>query len=74
MKINRNDPCPCGSGKKYKKCCLEKHLSSVQPDGVVENFTEVRQLLEGKEFASLEEVNTFLATQMSKRNGRSGER
>jgi tetratricopeptide (TPR) repeat protein len=21
-KINRNDPCPCGSGKKYKKCCL----------------------------------------------------
>ncbi|MGG1676487.1 SEC-C metal-binding domain-containing protein [Neobacillus sp. NRS-1170] len=20
-KINRNDPCPCGSGKKYKKCC-----------------------------------------------------
>ena len=21
-KIGRNDPCPCGSGKKYKKCCL----------------------------------------------------
>ena len=20
--IGRNDPCPCGSGKKYKKCCL----------------------------------------------------
>ena len=20
----RNDPCPCGSGKKYKKCCLNK--------------------------------------------------
>jgi len=24
MKIGRNDPCPCGSGRKYKKCCLEK--------------------------------------------------
>jgi hypothetical protein len=24
MKIGRNDPCPCGSGKKYKKCCMEK--------------------------------------------------
>ena len=24
MKIGRNAPCPCGSGKKYKKCCLEK--------------------------------------------------
>lgn len=23
-KIGRNDPCPCGSGKKYKKCCLSK--------------------------------------------------
>jgi uncharacterized protein len=20
-KIGRNDPCPCGSGKKFKKCC-----------------------------------------------------
>lgn len=24
MKIGRNDPCPCGSGKKYKHCCLNK--------------------------------------------------
>lgn len=24
MKIGRNDPCPCGSGKKYKKCCMNK--------------------------------------------------
>jgi len=24
QKIGRNDSCPCGSGKKYKKCCLEK--------------------------------------------------
>ncbi len=24
MKVGRNDPCPCGSGKKYKKCCLQK--------------------------------------------------
>lgn len=23
-KIGRNDPCPCGSGKKYKHCCLNK--------------------------------------------------
>ncbi len=23
-KVGRNDPCPCGSGKKYKRCCLEK--------------------------------------------------
>ena len=23
-RVGRNDPCPCGSGKKYKKCCLDK--------------------------------------------------
>lgn len=23
-KVGRNDPCPCGSGKKYKKCCMDK--------------------------------------------------
>ena len=21
VKVGRNEPCPCGSGKKYKKCC-----------------------------------------------------
>lgn len=24
QKVGRNDPCPCGSGKKYKVCCLRK--------------------------------------------------
>ncbi|MGM9539318.1 SEC-C metal-binding domain-containing protein, partial [Anaerovibrio sp.] len=23
-KIGRNEPCPCGSGKKYKNCCISK--------------------------------------------------
>ena len=27
-KAGRNDPCPCGSGTKYKKCCLRKERSS----------------------------------------------
>ena len=26
-KIGRNDPCPCGSGKKYKKCCYGKFMA-----------------------------------------------
>lgn len=24
-RVGRNDPCPCGSGRKYKQCCLRKH-------------------------------------------------
>ena len=23
-KVYRNDPCPCGSGKKFKKCCIDQ--------------------------------------------------
>ena len=25
-KVGRNDPCPCGSGKKYKQCCGKNDL------------------------------------------------
>ena len=27
-KVGPNDPCPCGSGKKYKKCCMQKDKSA----------------------------------------------
>ena len=36
--VGRNDPCPCGSGKKYKKCCLNKqaipHSPSIKDYGM----------------------------------------
>lgn len=36
-KIGRNDPCPCGSGRKFKRCCLGKQ----QTAGT--NLTEIQQ-------------------------------
>jgi len=31
--VGRNDPCPCGSGKKFKKCCLATvRLESIGPE------------------------------------------
>jgi hypothetical protein len=31
--VGRNDPCPCGSGKKFKKCCLATaRIGSISPD------------------------------------------
>ena len=27
-KVGPNDPCPCGSGKKYKKCCRDKDIAA----------------------------------------------
>ena len=32
MKPGRNDPCPCGSGKKYKKCCIDKDFEKTRSD------------------------------------------
>lgn len=32
-KVGRNDPCPCGSGKKYKRCCADK-AESVEQTGL----------------------------------------
>ena len=31
VKIGRNDPCPCGSGLKYKKCCMGKESAALPP-------------------------------------------
>ena len=41
--IGRNDPCPCGSGKKYKKCCLGKDepvLEAQAPAGPADDNSE----------------------------------
>ncbi len=53
-KIGRNDPCPCGSGKKYKRCCLYKSVKPVDftPEnrqfalGLMARFVEERLPLE----------------------------
>ncbi len=34
LKFGRNDPCPCGSGKKYKKCCLARDEALVRQSAV----------------------------------------
>jgi hypothetical protein len=45
MKIGRNDPCPCGSGKKYKKCCLGSlpRAPDVEEEQLQEEATDVAQ-------------------------------
>ena len=33
MTVGRNEPCPCGSGKKYKRCCLAAEEQASRPPG-----------------------------------------
>jgi len=39
-KIGRNDPCPCGSGLKYKKCCMNKPRSNMDRVDVKRMYAE----------------------------------
>jgi hypothetical protein len=52
MNIGRNDPCNCGSGKKYKKCCLLKEYE--------------QQLKEEKEFQEWFEKDCELGQKLLK--------
>ena len=38
MKVGRNDPCPCGSGLKYKKCCLGKEKQETRDKEVAVTY------------------------------------
>jgi len=43
VKVGRNDPCPCGSGKKYKHCCYAKDSvkhEAPEPEAAVSDDTE----------------------------------
>ena len=63
MKIGRNDPCPCGSGKKYKKCC-----GSGKPNLATAEIKRMEALMEGKSFSSEEELQAFFDAEMRKKN------
>ena len=68
MKPGRNDPCPCGSGKKYKHCCYEKESDGSQETGAAGVLDELRQLMQGKDFGSLKEAQAFVDWHTSQKN------
>ena len=44
-KIGRNDPCHCGSGKKYKKCCLRRDVNKPpSPSSLAQVHAELAEL------------------------------
>jgi hypothetical protein len=55
-KINRNDPCYCGSGKKYKQCCLKK--DSLR--GLKKHTAKIIQSGSTKEISPVEKYNHLM--------------
>jgi len=62
MKTGRNSPCPCGSGKKYKQCCIANPGSAQAIADEIADFSTERP------FSTLEEINAFAKQQMDQRN------
>ncbi|WP_238343550.1 YecA family protein [Gracilibacillus saliphilus] len=58
MKTGRNDPCPCGSGKKYKKCCIDQEIVDFKPKKTKESWTpeKVDKMTTDSIFAKLREL------------------
>ena len=59
-RTGRNDPCPCGRGKKFKHCCLGKASSAASRYDATDMSETLRKVLEGRQFNSLEEAQAFL--------------
>ena len=58
-KISRNAPCPCGNGKKYKKCCLNKEQAPKavpSSEGTFMTYGEVDALSTSQIAESLQEM------------------
>ncbi len=63
MKIGRNEPCPCGSGKKYKRCCMDT-VGKQQ----AEIADELSQTVAMNPDLSLDELNLVAQHKMAQRN------
>ncbi|MEN8178766.1 MAG: SEC-C metal-binding domain-containing protein [Pseudomonadota bacterium] len=70
LNVGRNDPCPCGSGKKYKKCCLGKDEEVTPGLGAAEASESLRQALDDRQFNSLEEVQALVEQHTQQQNQR----
>ncbi|MHB1348705.1 MAG: hypothetical protein C4563_03610 [Desulfobulbus sp.] len=68
MKIHGNDPCPCGSGKKYKKCCLGRVDGKPGTGDLADIMAEVRGESAKRQYSSLAELQAELNLLMQRKN------
>jgi len=65
MKVGRNDQCPCGSGKKYKRCCMDttsKHHAEI--------FDDIAQTVAMNPYLTMDELNLVTQHKVAERNNR----
>lgn len=67
-KIGRNDPCPCGSGKKFKKCCMSGQVTKMLLPSAQEIAEEIRKEFADRPAGSLAEAQAVANRVMERRN------
>lgn len=71
MKISRNAPCPCGSGQKYKHCCISGTTNDRQPlPESQELFNAIRAEVEAHPHSSIEDLQSVATQQAEAQNNR----
>lgn len=68
MKAGRNAPCPCGSGKKFKKCCMPGQATKTLLPGAQEIAEEIRKEFADRPAGSLAEAQAVANRVMERRN------
>lgn len=66
-RIGRNDPCPCGSGKKYKKCCINRDQDRLKASSSIPGLTVDEVRAQREKFMSPEDImdmSTYELTQL----------
>ncbi|GAB4228865.1 MAG: hypothetical protein Tsb0021_06490 [Chlamydiales bacterium] len=63
-KVGRNDPCPCGSGKKYKACCFKSEQASRKSSLTARNLTGRASLI-GNAFSKATASSKSLSDRIS---------
>jgi len=65
--IGRNDPCPCGSGRKFEHCC--ERIGSLADDKPDQEWaSSLREAIGNRDYADMEELQEAVDTFFVERN------
>jgi len=66
VRVGRNEPCPCGSGRKYKQCCFEKDQERLHHSSDVQGVTQEELELSPEPFLTSARLRTMEIHQLGR--------
>jgi hypothetical protein len=65
-RVGRNEPCPCGSGKKYKRCCFDKDQERNRDASDVAGVTRAEIRRELEDFLTLDRIHELSSYELAR--------